>query len=417
MSGYIRLEHVWKRFRKGEVHDSVRDLVPAMLRGKFGRRREVVPDKKKFWALRDVNFEVLPGQALGIIGPNGAGKSTVLKVLTRILDPSHGSVDVRGRVGSLIELAAGFHPDLTGRENVFLQGALMGMPRADIAKKFDQIVDFSGVEAFIDTPVKRYSSGMNARLGFAIASHVDPDVLIIDEVLSVGDTAFQIKAFERITELVRREIPVVVVSHQMPQLVALCTHALVMDHGRIVQRGTPSECVAGYLERVMSTNRRHGEGAINIVSVNAWQGSAVRSGERLVLSIECSVRDDQRTEDETIGIRLRSDDGTIWFETDARRAGIDLPQDKWYWFDLSVQLNVPAGGYVFESFVWNSAMNAETEAGPTIGVNVLPGRLFSGPVQLNAKGWITHAAQYGEAAGWAAPNTLQNVSLDEPVNS
>jgi lipopolysaccharide transport system ATP-binding protein len=179
---------------------------------------------------------VLPGQALGIIGGNGAGKSTTLKLLTKILGPTRGTARVEGRVGSLIEVSAGFHPDLSGRENVFLQGAIMGMPQKLIRERFDDIVDFSGISAFIDTPVKRYSSGMNARLGFSIAVHLEPDVLIIDEVLSVGDAQFQQLAFERITALVRGHIPVVIVSHQ--RIVELCSECILLKQGQVAFRAT-----------------------------------------------------------------------------------------------------------------------------------------------------------------------------------
>ena len=182
----VVVEHIWKKFRRGERHDSLRDLVPSLVRRAL-RPQPATLQREEFWALRDLSFTVNPGEALGVIGPNGAGKSTLLKILSRILRPTVGRCVLGGRVGSLIEVAAAFHPDLTGRENVFLQGAIMGMRRAEIARKFDDIVDFSGVSEFIDTPVKRYSSGMNARLGFSIAAHLDPDVLLIDEVLSVGD--------------------------------------------------------------------------------------------------------------------------------------------------------------------------------------------------------------------------------------
>src|SRR5207248_1473474 len=171
---------------------------------------------EEFWAVRDISFAVNEGEALGIIGPNGAGKSTVLKLLTRILKPTRGTCAVRGRVGALIEVAAGFHPDLTGRENVFLQGAVMGMKRAEIVRAFDDIIDFAGIAGFVDTPVKRYSSGMNARLGFSIAAHLSPDVLIIDEVLSVGDAAFQERCTTRMQSLIAEGIPLVFVSHNLP---------------------------------------------------------------------------------------------------------------------------------------------------------------------------------------------------------
>jgi lipopolysaccharide transport system ATP-binding protein len=193
----VVFDSVWKKFRRGERHDSLRDLIPAAVRSLAGSTREDELQQREFWALEAVSFDVGAGEALGIIGPNGAGKSTTLKLLTRILRPTRGHCAVRGRVGALIEVAAGFHPDLTGRENIFLQGAIMGMRRAEIARKLDEIVDFAGVGDFIDTPVKRYSTGMNARLGFSIAAHLDPDVLIIDEVLSVGDSAFQDRCVRR----------------------------------------------------------------------------------------------------------------------------------------------------------------------------------------------------------------------------
>jgi lipopolysaccharide transport system ATP-binding protein len=243
----ITFEGVSKKFRRGERHDSLRDLVPAL----FKRALHGAPDRQtladqEFWAVRDLSFTVGAGEALGIIGPNGAGKSTTLKLLTKILRPTRGRIEIRGRVGALIEVAAGFHPDLTGRENVYLQGAIMGMPRTEIARKFDAIVDFSGVQEFIDTPVKRYSSGMNARLGFAIAAHLDPDVLIIDEVLSVGDVGFQEKCVTRMRELLARGIPLVFVSHNLSAVVQLCTRAILIDRGAVQFDGRPAEAVAEF---------------------------------------------------------------------------------------------------------------------------------------------------------------------------
>ena len=242
----VSFSGVWKKFRRGERHDSLRDLVPAMLK-KLGRRRtEAALAKEEFWALKDVSFSVAPGEAVGIIGPNGAGKSTCLKVLTKILRPTKGSVSVQGRVGALIEVAAGFHPDLTGRENVFLQGAILGMTQSEIARKFDAIVDFAGVEEFIGTPVKRYSSGMNARLGFAIAAHLDPDVLLVDEVLSVGDVAFQAKCVAQMRTLLNKGVPLVFVSHNLTAVVDLCTRAVLIDRGVVQFDGRPAEAVAEF---------------------------------------------------------------------------------------------------------------------------------------------------------------------------
>jgi homopolymeric O-antigen transport system ATP-binding protein len=247
--GRVVFDGVWKKFRRGERHDSLRDLVPALASRLLRRHSAEELSDQEFWATRDVSFEVGPGEALGIIGPNGAGKSTILKLLTKILRPTRGSMSIEGRVGALIEVAAGFHPDLTGRENVFLQGAIMGMPRAEIARKFDAIVEFSGVDEFIDTPVKRYSSGMNARLGFAIAAHLDPDVLLIDEVLSVGDVGFQERCVARMRELLKRGVPLVFVSHNLAAVVDLCTRAILVERGTVKFDGRPAEAVAQFRQR------------------------------------------------------------------------------------------------------------------------------------------------------------------------
>ena len=243
----IAFDDVWKKFRRGEHHDSLRDLIPALARRfTFMSRTAPALDTDEFWVLRNVSFEVRPGQALGIIGPNGAGKSTALKVLTRILRPTRGAIRVAGRVGALIELAAGFHQDLTGRENVMLQGAIMGMKRDDIRKRFDQIVDFAGIPDFIDTPVKRYSSGMNARLGFAIAAHLDPDVMVIDEVLAVGDFNFQQKCYARLQEFRAKGVPIAFVSHNMQAIATLCDRVLLLRPGQDPILGDVSTVLAEY---------------------------------------------------------------------------------------------------------------------------------------------------------------------------
>jgi lipopolysaccharide transport system ATP-binding protein len=244
----VIFDHVSKRFRLGERYTSIRDLVPALVRRAVGRGE--APGRvreQEFWAVQDVSFEVAKGEALGIIGPNGAGKSTTLKLLTRILKPTRGHCEVRGRVGALIEIAAGFHPDLTGRENIYLQGAIMGMRRAEITEHLDEIIEFAGVSKFIDTQVKRYSSGMNARLGFAIAAHLDPDVLIIDEVLSVGDMAFQRKCIERMEWFKSQGVSIVFVSHNLQAVASLCDRALYL-HGSAQALGASDDVISKYIE-------------------------------------------------------------------------------------------------------------------------------------------------------------------------
>ncbi|HUK34584.1 MAG TPA: polysaccharide ABC transporter ATP-binding protein [Vicinamibacterales bacterium] len=255
----VIFDSVSKKFTRGEQFSSLRDLIPAMVGALVKRPSTEQLEKQEFWALKDVSFEVKPGEALGIIGPNGAGKSTALKVLTRILRPDRGQSVVRGRVGALVEIAAGFHADLTGRENVYMQGAIMGMKRAEITKKFDEIVDFAGVEEFIDTPVKRYSSGMNARLGFAVAAHLDPEVLLIDEVLSVGDLAFQDKCYERMQRFARSGIAIVFVSHNLSAISSLCTRVLVMRHGEVETLAPTHEALTVYAG--LMQQRREGKDA------------------------------------------------------------------------------------------------------------------------------------------------------------
>jgi lipopolysaccharide transport system ATP-binding protein len=394
-------EGVWKKFRYGEVHDRLRDAIPALVRRLAGR---TPPDdglwSGEFWALRDVSFTVAPGEALGLIGPNGAGKSTALKLLTRILRPTRGRCGAIGRVGALIDVAAGFHPDLTGRENIYLQGAIMGMPRRETERKFDRIVEFSGIPLFIDTPVKRYSSGMHARLGFAIAAHLDPDVLIVDEVLSVGDASFQQKAFGRVEELVRSGIPVVVVSHQLDAIASLCTHAALLDRGVVRARGTPQECITAYLHGLTPPAESvTGEGAVRIERLELMEGEGVSSGEFLRVRLHCAVRPEGWVEPETLILRVRSaQTGECVFETSSDRLGIVLPNSGHFELRAELQLNVPAGVYVLESSVWDRQIGRSSFTGPTVYLDVRGGDDFSGNVQMNPRLAIHASAGLGPAS-------------------
>ncbi|UCE59586.1 MAG: ABC transporter ATP-binding protein [Phycisphaerales bacterium] len=241
----VRFSHVSKRFRLGETHDSLRDLFSYGLNRLVGRHNGCAR-ASTFWAVDDVDFEVTGDKPLGIIGPNGAGKSTVLKLLAGILRADKGSVEVRGRLAALIEIGAGFHGDLTGRENIFLNGAILGMSRAEIRSKLDAIVAFAGLERFLDMPVKRYSSGMYARLGFSIAAHVDPDILLVDEVLSVGDAVFRLRCAQRMRELVEGGTTLIFVTHNLDQMQSICPRAIVLSEGRCVFDGTSREAVGHY---------------------------------------------------------------------------------------------------------------------------------------------------------------------------
>jgi lipopolysaccharide transport system ATP-binding protein len=250
----VEVDQLWKKFQRGEVHDSLRDLVPALARRLIGRRPPPGNlGEREFWALKDVTFQVRRGEIVGVIGPNGSGKSTLLKIMSRIIRPNSGFVRINGRLSALIEVAAGFHPDLTGRENVYLNGSILGMKNSEVRRKFDQIVAFSEIEAFIDTPVKRYSSGMYVRLAFAVAAHLEPDVLLVDEVLAVGDARFQRKCLSRMEELGRRGCTVLLVSHSLPAVTQLCQRAILLDHGVMRADGPANQVVGSYMNPILST--------------------------------------------------------------------------------------------------------------------------------------------------------------------
>ena len=261
----IRVSNLSKRYQLGITHaGTIREVIRRSVNRLFGRRvrdqRSEVrdqtsdptsdlrpPTSDSFWALKDVSFDVQPGEVLGIIGANGAGKSTLLKILSRITAPTEGRVEINGRVASLLEVGTGFHPELTGRENVFLNGAILGMTKTEIRRKFDEIVAFAEVEKFVDTPVKRYSSGMYVRLAFAVAAHLDPEVLLLDEVLAVGDAEFQKKCLGKMGEVARGGRTVLFVSHNMVAVQSLCRRAALFRGGRLVADGKSTEVVKSYL--------------------------------------------------------------------------------------------------------------------------------------------------------------------------
>ncbi len=384
IEGRVEFHGVWKKFRRGELHDSLRDLVPAMVRRLVTQSPSTSLARNEFWAVRDVSFTVTPGQALGIIGPNGAGKSTILKLLTRILRPTRGHRRVDGRIGSLIEVAAGFHPDLTGRENVYLQGAIMGMRRADIRREFDAIVEFSELAEFIDTPVKRFSSGMNARLGFAIAVHLKPDVLIIDEVLAVGDYAFQKKAFERISEMTQRDIPVVIVSHQLERIAQLCGECLLLDRGSVVERGTPQACISRYVLGGLGGSTSV-DGPISVQLVSLLTPVTIGSGEEVRLTVDGEVNAG-REPGHTIVVAVRAlRDSQVVFATTLAQEEVELPARGPFQLDVTLQANLGSGLFAVETIVWHRRDRRELGRGPQVLFEVGKDPGFQGPVNLHAR--------------------------------
>ena len=247
----IKVEGLSKLYKIGlQRHDTLRDQLAHFVRRrpKLNGHRAHSDNGDKLWALRDVSFEIKSGEVVGIIGGNGAGKSTLLKILSRITDPTEGYADITGRVGSLLEVGTGFHPELTGRENIFLNGSILGMKRVEIQKKFDEMVAFAEIEKFIDTPVKHYSSGMYVRLAFAVAAHLDPDILLVDEVLAVGDASFQKKCLGKIGEVARQGRTALFVSHNMAAVENLCSRAILLNRGEILAAGNVRDCIARYLD-------------------------------------------------------------------------------------------------------------------------------------------------------------------------
>ena len=297
----IRLEGVGKRYRLGE-RETYRTLRDSIVRWVRPAKSPQSAEPQEIWALKNLDLEVKQGEVLGIIGRNGAGKSTLLKLLSRITTPDAGRIEMHGRVGALLEVGTGFHPELSGRENVYMNGAILGMSRRDIDRKFDEIVAFAGVETFLDTPVKRYSSGMRVRLGFAVAAHLDPEILVIDEVLAVGDAAFQRKCLGRMGEAATEGRTILFVSHQLESLLSLCPRAIWLEKGELVDSGASTEIVSRYLDSVRETGRtvtvadrtdRQGDerariDSICLISDDRGPVDAVSSGEccRLVFGVD-----------------------------------------------------------------------------------------------------------------------------------
>lgn len=293
----IRFDRVSKKYLIRREHER-RDL-PRSFRARFKsfRRRS-----EQFWALRDVSFEVTRGEALGIIGPNGAGKSTILKLLSNITAPTSGEIGIRGRLSALIEVGSGFHPELTGRENVFLSGSILGMRRREISEKLESIIDFAEVRQFIDTPVKRYSSGMYVRLGFSIAAHLHPDILLLDEVLAVGDAAFQSKCVKRISELKKSGTTIVFISHDLTSVELLCNRVLLLSRGRIAADGPPRDVITLYQQSCDSDpllrQNRNATGPAKEVEVTGFelfdahgrQANIFRTGKSLSARIRYNAR-------------------------------------------------------------------------------------------------------------------------------
>jgi ABC-2 type transport system ATP-binding protein/lipopolysaccharide transport system ATP-binding protein len=354
----IQVENVAKRYRLGS-HGSAYRTLRETLASRFARD----PVDRETWALRDVSFEVETGQAVGVIGANGAGKSTLLKILSRITQPTQGASRTRGRLGSLLEVGTGFHPELTGRENVYLNGAILGLRRREITRRFDEIVEFSGVERFLDTPLKRYSSGMYLRLAFAVAAHVEPEIMLVDEVLAVGDARFREKCLGKMTELGREGRTVLFVSHDLGAITRLCDRAIWLADGRIVSDGAAAQVVEAYLRDALpgGASRTFEPDATRRASllsaaVHTSDGSAPTRGEELTISV--SFRVQERIPSLSVAFILHGPLGVPVLDEDwgADTGGelrpVQVPQD--YSARLGVPAMLPSGNYRLDVWVGTS---------------------------------------------------------------
>jgi lipopolysaccharide transport system ATP-binding protein len=359
MPTIIAAENLDKKYQIGADQSVayLRDSVGGFLKNPFSQtRKNGKPDNRTVWALKDVNFDVQQGEIVGLIGRNGAGKSTLLKIVSRITEPTAGRVRVRGRVGSLLEVGTGFHPELTGRENIFLNGAVMGMKRSEITLRFDEIVDFAGVGKFLDTPVKHFSSGMYMRLAFAVAAHLDQEILLVDEVLAVGDLAFQKKCMNKVSSFSQSGRTVLFVSHNMEAISQLCPRVILLDGGRVVTDGPRDETLRSYL----------------------W-GTAQTSGEYVY-----QHDDDENPPAELMihSVRIKDSNGTIVSSVDSREAfSIEIEYEvfdrlpfAWAGFVIS-----SANGVVLLCGVEadNPEFAGPREPGLYHSTTIVPGRLFN----------------------------------------
>ncbi|HEV7987744.1 MAG TPA: ABC transporter ATP-binding protein [Candidatus Binataceae bacterium] len=427
MQPIIRVHNLSKRYRIGRVerYHTLREsivrsvTVPVRLARKMfgGREGAAQEGERQMWALNDVSFDVMPGEVLGLIGRNGAGKSTLLKVLSRITEPSAGRAEIYGRVGSLLEVGTGFHLELTGRENIYLSGAILGMRRAEIQRKFDEIVAFAEVEKFVDTPVKHYSSGMHVRLGFSVAAHLEPEILLVDEVLAVGDAAFQKKCLGKMGDVARAGRTIIFVSHNMASIESLCNSCLLISSGRLEARGQPAQIVMRYMaselrghggfRSLVDHSGRRGDSipiatSIRLRSAGDGQVGVVRMGAPLAVAVDFNAPHPIRP---TLGITLKTADGMPLFGVSNRwtNQGADNARAASGTITCTFErLPLMPGTYLLDLFfgdfgdvtrdldVVREAISFEVVPADLLGTGMLP-NAAAGPVFWTAK-WTSEIA-------------------------
>jgi lipopolysaccharide transport system ATP-binding protein len=407
---------IWTHSRPTSLSDRVA-LTARRVRGRASSS-PLQPMREEIWALRDVSFEVRRGEVLGVIGPNGAGKSTLLSILAEITDPTEGKAELRGRVSSLLEVGTGFHPELSGRDNVFLNGAVLGMSRAETAKKFDEIVAFSGVRDFIDVPVKRYSTGMYVRLAFSVAAHLDPEILLLDEVFAVGDRAFQEKCLERITEMTRSGRTVIFVSHDVSSVARLCDHALVLNEGRLVFSGGVDDAIGRYLssrsigDGPSANEEREGTGHARITRVEvvpADGGGGVRPDRPVAIRVGIDGRGSAESLRLQLGIHASLGGEYVMLSTDfdpeRPLAGADLSEGATVVCEVE-ELPLKPGTYYVSAMLQEPGgelVDRVTKQAPFaivpadfFGTGVIPGELHTAPVLVRHR-WDVERAPAGVA--------------------
>ncbi len=387
MKTVVHVDQVSKMFRLGDVGSSTltEDIraVYHKLTGKTNSHlitadandRAAKATSDYVWALKDINFEVKEGEIVGLVGRNGAGKSTLLKILSRTTSPTKGQIKIRGKVASLLEVGTGFHPDLSGRDNIFLNGTILGMRKAEIQAKFDQIVEFAGVQRYIDTPVKRYSSGMYVRLAFAVAAHLDPDILIIDEVLAVGDAEFQAKCLGKMKEVSDQGRTVLFVSHNMGAVADLCSRAIMLKQGTQFMDGDTDDVIRAYVKQNMNTGLkdqsalndptvRRGNGAvrfehIEMLNASGQQANEFNPGDKVVVKMTVKVNED--VDDLLASISLRSGRTRDVVTSTGRNQVASGPFKAGQTLQLTYEFNaLPLRPGVYETYFWLGDNRAET---------------------------------------------------------
>lgn len=398
----IRIENLSKMYRIGgpqEKYSTLRDTISRNMTMPLERFRGLLRGEsasgytKEIWALKDVSFEVKKGEVVGIIGRNGAGKSTLLKILSRITEPTSGYIEVFGRVGALLEVGTGFHPELTGRENVYLNGAILGMSQHDIGRKFDEIVHFAGVEKFIDTPVKHYSSGMGLRLGFAVAAHMEPEILVVDEVLAVGDAEFQKKCLGKMSDVAREGRTVLLVSHNMTAIHSMCQQVIWIDDGRVRLQSTPVRSIEAYLSsshqvdvlaHLGSRTDRVGSRRLTFQSVKVINPDSgiIASGDPVNIELEYELCDPLPHDDVKVAIvfigpsgeriftcslEFRQGEFTMWPETGQVTCAIQ---------------SLPLLPGQYSLYLWSAVQKQQTDTFPNLGNLIVHERDFFGSGKL-----------------------------------